>query len=132
MKTKMYCLTLAMAVVMLIGVSVGVVQAGPCELPVFDSENFTNPTDIDNSYWSLIPGTIFTYKPVPNEENVVNTIEVTSDTKTIMGVNCIVVYDTEHVDSELTEETWDWYAQDDDGNIWYFGEATKSLQLYGS
>jgi hypothetical protein len=136
MKTKMYCLTLAMAVVMLIGVSVGVVQAGPCELPVFDSENFTNPTDIDNSYWSLIPGTIFTYKPVPNEETVVNTIKVTYDTKTITvddkSVLCIVVYDTETVDGELTEETYDWYAQDDDGNIWYFGEETESLQPDGS
>jgi hypothetical protein len=132
MKTKMYGLTLAMAVVMLINVSVGVVQAGPCELPDFSSASFDTPTDIDNPYWPLVPGTTFVYKPVPNEENVVNTIEVTYDTKTIMGVECIVVYDTEHVEGELTEETYDWYAQDDEGNIWYFGEATESLQDDGS
>jgi hypothetical protein len=134
MKTKMYCLTLAMAVVILIGVSIGVVQAGPCELADFDSASFSDPLNIDNSYWPLEPGTTFVYEPVPNEENVVNTITVTSDTKTItvgnISIECRVVYDVEEVFVEelgewvTTEDTYDWYAQDDAGNIWYCGEDT--------
>jgi hypothetical protein len=129
MKTKMYCLTLAMAVVMLIGVSISVVQAGSCELPDLDSASFSNPLIINNDYWPLVPGATFVYEPVPNEENVVNTITVTNRRKKITledgrKIVCRVVYDTETVEGNLTEETYDWYAQDDDGNVWYFGEDT--------
>ena len=46
-------------------------------------------------------------------------------TKTILGINCVVVHDYETVNGVLSEDTLDWYAQDDAGNIWYFGEATK-------
>ena len=129
MKRKMYGLTFALAVVLITGVSIGVVQAGPCELPDISSAEFTNPLTIDNPYWPLEPGTTFVYEPVPNEENVVNTITVTNRRKKIKledgrKIVCRVVYDTETVDGNLTEETFDWYAQDDDGNIWYFGEDT--------
>ena len=121
-----------LGVVMLLSLSVGAVQAEPCELPDFESASFSNPTNIDNPYFPLIPGTTFVYEPVPNEDKVVNTITVTGDTKVVYGVNCIIVHDVEWVDGILTEETSDWYAQDDDGNVWYFGEATESLQPDGS
>lgn len=137
MKRKMYGLTFALAVVLITGVSIGVVQAGPCELPDISSAEFTNPLTIDNPYWPLEPGTTFVYEPVPNEENVVNTITVTNRRKKIKledgrKIVCRVVYDTETVDGNLTEETFDWYAQDDDGNIWYCGEYTLSLQEDGT
>jgi hypothetical protein len=109
---------------MLLGFSIGIVQAGSCELPDFGSASFTNPLTIDNPYFPLKPGTTFVYEPRPNEDNVVNTIKVTKKTKNILGIDCRVVYDVETVDGTLTEETYDWYAQDDDGNVWYFGEDT--------
>lgn len=130
MRQVICCLTLVM--VMLIGFSIGVVQAGPCELPDFDSAKFTNPTKIDNPYFPLSSGDIFVYEPVPNEDDVVNTMKVTHRTRKILGVKCIVVYDVETVGGVKTEVTYDWYAQDDDGNVWYMGEATKSLQPDGS
>ena len=34
----------------------------------------------------------------------------------------------ELVDGELAEETFDWYAQDNDGNVWYFGEDSKEYE----
>ena len=51
-------------------------------------------------------------------------VTVTSDTKVILGVTCVVVRDTVYVgvDRTLEEDTIDWYAQDKFGNIWYFGE----------
>jgi len=128
MRKVMYCLTSVMVVVMLIGLSIGVVQAGSCELPDLGSASFTDPLNIDNPYWPLVPGTIFVYKPVPNDDIVVNTITVTKHTKKIKvdgkSIKCRVVYDVETVDGVITEETYDWYAQDDDGNIWYCGEDT--------
>ena len=42
------------------------------------------------------------------------------------SIECRVVYDVETVDGVLDEETYDWYAQDDDGNIWYCGEDTTA------
>ena len=118
----------ALGLVILLGFSTGAVHARPCELPDFGSASFTQPLVIDNPFWPLVPGTTFVYEPVPNEDNVVNTITVTSDTKIITvdskTIECRVVYDVETVDEVLTEETYDWYAQDDDGNIWYCGEET--------
>ena len=108
------------------------VQAGPCELPEFDPANFTDPLTIDNPYWPLFPGTIFVYEPVPNEDDVINTVEVTDETKsvTINGdtIECRVVYDVEEEDGLVTEETWDWYAQDKWGNVWYMGEDTAEYE----
>ena len=136
MRKVMCCLTSVMVVVMLIGFSIGVVHAGPCELPDFASASFTDPLTIDNPYWPLVPGTTFVYEPVPNDEDevVVNTITVTNKTKRInvdgKKIKCRVVYDVEEVyvadlgEWFTTEETWDWYAQDDEGNIWYCGEDT--------
>ena len=128
MKKLTQFLSPTFAVIMFLGFSIGVVQAGPCELADFASASFTTPLTIDNPYWPLESGTTFVYEPVPNEDDVVNTIAVTSDTKTITvngkSIDCRVVYDIEEEDGHITEETWDWYAQDDEGNIWYCGEYT--------
>ena len=128
MKKLTQFLSPTFAVIMFLGFSVGAVQAGPCELEDFASTSFSDPLTIDNPYWPLVPGTTFVYEPVPNDDNVVNTITVTNNVKTISvygeDIDCRVVYDVETVNGNITEETWDWYAQDDDGNIWYFGENT--------
>jgi hypothetical protein len=52
---------------------------------------------------------------------------VTSETKQIMGVTCAVVRDTVTSGGALVEATTDWYAQDRDGSVWYFGEDTKEF-----
>ena len=57
---------------------------------------------------------------------------VTSDTKVILGVTTIVVHDQAYEDGVLVEDTFDWYAQDKDGNVWYFGEDTKELDENGN
>jgi hypothetical protein len=51
-----------------------------------------------------VPGATFVYEPVPSEDKVVNTVEVTDDIKPILGVKCSVVKDVETVDRVLTEE----------------------------
>jgi hypothetical protein len=57
---------------------------------------------------------------------------VTADTKTIMGVPARVVHDSVYEDGVLAEDTFDWYAQRDDGTIWYFGEDTRELDENGN
>ena len=46
-----------------------------------------------------------------------------------MGVTCIVVRDTVDIDGVLIEDTVDWFAQDVEGNVWYFGEISKTLRM---
>jgi hypothetical protein len=46
----------------------------------------------------------------------------------ITGVHCRVVHDVVKVEGNVTEDTYDWYAQDKSGNVWYFGEHSKSLK----
>ena len=51
--------------------------------------------------------------------------------KTILGISCIVVHDSVFVNDKLQEDTIDWFAQDNQGNVWYFGEDTKELDPNG-
>ena len=73
------------------------------------------------------PGDRWVYRETDGqggEQKVV--VTVTDRTKTIAGIEALVVHDVVTEDGELVEDTFDWYAQDADGNIWYLGEATKS------
>ena len=79
---------------------------------------------VNNAYFPLTPGTTLTYEGTADGEREVNRIEVLRKTKEILGVTCVVVRDTVETDGELAEFTLDWYAQDVDGNVWYFGEDT--------
>jgi hypothetical protein len=94
--------------------------------PVIDPANFTN--EIDNPYMPLLPGTTFIYEGKTENGDEHNEVFVTADTKVIMGVTCAVVKDEVFVDGELEESTLDWYAQDKQGNVWYFGEDSKEYQ----
>ena len=76
----------------------------------------------------MTPGTRTIYQARTPDGIRNTTTEVTRDTKTIIGVKTVVVHDTVSVNGVTTEDTLDWYAQDRDGNVWYFGEATKEFQ----
>jgi hypothetical protein len=55
-------------------------------------------------------------------------VTVTNQTKEILGIAATVVHDVVTEDGEVVEDTYDWYAQDKDGNIWYLGEDTKEYE----
>ncbi len=94
--------------------------------PKIDPANFV--TTIDNPYFPLTPGTtkIFEGKTDAGFEH--EEMKVTSDTKVIMGVTCVTVIDTVTLAGKLEEATTDWYAQDKQGNVWYFGEDSKAYK----
>jgi hypothetical protein len=77
---------------------------------------------IDNSYLPLRPGTTFRYRGTTDGEAAEVTVEVTRRTKTILGVRAVVVLDRSSVGGKPEERTFDWYAQDKRGNVWYLGE----------
>jgi hypothetical protein len=77
---------------------------------------------IDNPYLPLRPGTTFRYRGTSDGEAAQVTFEVTRTTKMILGVRAVVVLDRSSVGGKPEERTFDWYAQDKRGNVWYLGE----------
>ena len=97
--------------------------------PHIDPSNFLET--VDNPYYPLVPGTTFKYRETDKGEVSENVVTVTHDTRMIMGVKCIVVHDTVMKDGKLAEDNYDWIAQDKQGNVWYFGEATREISPGG-
>jgi len=91
--------------------------------PVIDPANFV--AGIDNPYFPLKPGTTFIYEGKTEKGFEHNETFVSYETKVILGVTCVVISDTVTVDGQLEEATFDWYAQDKQGNVWYMGEDSK-------
>jgi hypothetical protein len=98
----------------------------------FKPKNFDDTsTTINNQYFPLTPGTTFQYLGAP-DSNTVDNEQVTHDTKKIDGVNCVVVNDKVTDNGGLIEQTYDYYAQDKQGNVWYFGEDATQYDGQGN
>jgi hypothetical protein len=102
-------------------------RPAPATCPSLSSATFHRPTRINNPYFSLVPGTRFTYSGTVKKAPVVDIVYVTRNSRTIDGVATVEVRDTVYESGVLTEDTLDWYAQDDAGNAWYFGELATQL-----
>ncbi len=87
---------------------------------------------IDNPWFPVAPGMTWTYRGTRDGEKAEDTVTVTTDTKSIDDVTCVVVRDTLTLDGVLAERTDDYYAQDRVGNVWYFGEDTAELDAAGN
>jgi hypothetical protein len=108
-------------------------QAPTVPLPRGSQAVKLDPADftarIDNPYWPMKPGSRWVYRERDtdgNEQRVV--VTVTRKTKRIMGIEARVVHDVVTEDGRLKEDTYDWYAQDRQGNVWYLGEDTKEYE----
>ncbi len=86
---------------------------------------------IDNPYLPLQPGNEWVYEVTGDDPETV-TVTVTDETREVGGVTTTVVRDVvTGADGEVVEETWDWFAQDTEGNVWYFGEDTTEYDERG-
>jgi hypothetical protein len=92
------------------------------ELPTAWSARVTNP------WFPLIPGTVWQYRNQTEDGLETIRVEVLSATRVVNGVTATIVHDEVFLDGSLIEDTFDWYAQDSDGNVWYLGEDTKELE----
>jgi hypothetical protein len=108
--------------------------AGTCNepLPQGDEPVTLDPADfvprIDNPYWPMAPGTRWVYREFDFEGSQRVTVTVLERTKDIQGISATVVHDVVTERGELVENTFDWYAQDVCGNVWYMGENTKEYE----
>jgi hypothetical protein len=100
----------------------------PYEVEI-DPDDFVSTGIVGNDFFSLESGRTMVYEGEGADGEIIRVEEIyTSDTKVIMGVTCVVVRAMAYEDGELIEDTYDWYAQDNEGNVWYFGEDSKDIE----
>lgn len=90
--------------------------------PAFVGTSFV--AAVTHPFFPLVPGTTYTFQGATAGGNEVVVVEVLNDTRVVAGVTARVVRDRVYLDGILIEDTIDWYAQDDEGNVWYLGEET--------
>ena len=122
-------LVVVLAPISVIGVTNAGALSGSKYDPEIDPADFTS--EITNPYFPLVPGTTFVDEGTSEGKAELDTVKVTSETRPILGVDCIIVHDVVSQEGVVVEDTFDWYAQDKDGNVWYFGEDTRQLDARG-
>ena len=88
-------------------------------------------TRVDNPWYPLEPGTTYVYRGVKDGRPSRDVFVVTHRTRKIDGVPCVVVQDRLYLSGHLGERTTEWFSQDRQGNVWYFGEDTAELDKSG-
>jgi hypothetical protein len=105
----------------------GVASGDPVMTPTFNPARFAQP--VQNSWFPLVPGRSYIFEAQLPDGLLRTEVTITAEKKLIAGVWATVVHDVVWEDvaggpTVLIEDTLDWYAADDSGNIWYLGEAT--------
>lgn len=98
-------------------------------LPVFAVGDFAAPKA--NPYFPMEIGTSRTLKGTrtdgdPIEEYAILTVQ--GPGPVILGVPTVLVLDEAFEDGRLVERTFDYFAADKDGNVWYFGEDVTNFR----
>jgi len=83
---------------------------------------------ISNPLWPVPVGMKWSYRSETADGVEETTVEVLPGTRTVEGVSAVVLHDSVTLDGALIEDTYDWYAQDKSGNVWYVGEDSKEYR----
>jgi len=115
------------------GASATAATACPRPLPQGSDPVTVDPADfvaqIDNPYLPFPRGAGWVYRETdPTGSSQKITVTVTKHAKQILGIAATVVHDVATEKGHLVENTYDWYAQDTCGNVWYLGENTKEYE----
>ena len=86
---------------------------------------------VDNPSFPLKPGSKWFYRGADTGGHFSDKMHVRHKRKKILGVYTTIVRDSVFRHGKPREVTSDWYAQDRNGNVWYFGENTKELDAHG-
>ena len=101
-------------------------KSGGAYEPIIQPGDFVDT--VNHKYFRLQPGTTYRYQQKTEDGLKRVEIEVTSETKEVMGVRTTVVRDRVWTNDRLEEDARDWYAQDKEGNVWYFGESVDNYR----
>jgi len=111
-------------------------DAGPYIVEL-DPADFNGGCPDGNEYYPLVVGTVTTFVNEEEEEEETIVVTVTDETREIAGIETIVVRDTVYEglpddegnpDGDRIEDTDDYYAVDNDCNVWYLGEVSQNFE----
>jgi len=114
------------------GAAVTATPGAPVQVPAANKARFPAPADVDNRMFPLVSGTQLVYRGkiieggVSTPHSVVFT--VTDLTKVVDGVRTVVAWDRDFLDGQLQEQELAFFAQDDTGNVWNFGEYPEEYE----
>ena len=98
--------------------------------PALDAGDYVK--GIDNPWLPLVPGNQWVYDARSEDGQQRITVTVLEETREISGVDATVVHDVvTDAQGRIIEDTYDWYAQDRKGNVWYLGEDTTEYAVPG-
>jgi hypothetical protein len=120
------CVAGASGVALVGGFAAAAVRATP---PLPAAADFS--PRVDNPWFPLLAGSTYVYRGVKDGHPSRDVFTVTHQTRVIDGVRCVVVEDRLYESGNLEERTTEWYSQDRQGNVWYFGEDTAELAKNG-
>ena len=83
---------------------------------------------VTNSFFPLVPGTTQVFHTQTSAGLELDSVTVLTNTKVINGFDATEVHDRVYIADTLQEDTYDWFAQDSAGNVWYLGEDTKQYE----
>lgn len=87
---------------------------------------------VHNPYFPLRPGTTFRYRGTKDGRPTLDVFHITGRSRRILEVPCVSVEDRLYESGKLAERTTDWYVEDRQGRVWYFGEETAGLSPDGT
>ena len=101
--------------------------------PTLNAQQFSHPTQIQNTWFPLTPGTEYVYRGQADRDGlgllparVVFT--VTDVTKVVDGVRSLVIWDRDYYDGALVEDEIHFFAQQDNGDVWSLGEYPEEYE----
>jgi hypothetical protein len=106
-------------------------SAPKTDIPTFDPTHFSGAA-IDNPFFPLPSGAHWEYRGETPDGIELTTTDVQPGSRIVDGVVATIVHDVVNLNGGLIEDTYDWYAQDSDGNVWYLGEDTKEYDGHGN
>lgn len=98
-------------------------------LPTFNANNFSGNPVITNTYFPVVEGQVRSFEGAPADEEFI--FAGLGAGPTILGVKTFTVRDRAFEEGRIVEDTFDYYAQDRSGNVWYFGEDVTNY-IYDS
>lgn len=125
-------ISMAVVSVLALGAAATTVEAQEGKYLELDPTKFDRPTNIDNEWWPLEPGTRLTYEGFTVDEGkkirhrIVET--VTNLTKVVNGVRTVVNLELDYRDGKLLEKEIAFHAQDNDGNVWHLGQLRETYE----
>jgi hypothetical protein len=112
------------ALVVLVCCAVGACGGGGGGAPTVRVDPTRFVAGVDHSFFPILPGWTWVYEGEDDGLPLREEMRSLADRRSILGVACTALEERTFVDGALVGVSTEWFAQDDEGNVWKFGEES--------